>query len=154
MFTSALTFGQLKENDNLLGGTLGFWAHENSPTFGVNYENEISQAGIGTFGLGAIMRFSSYTQNEQYKYSNVFFGGQVNYNFNQIGNGKFVPFLGLVLGFYSSAPEDKNLKESGLWVWGQGGMRYFFSPSVAGVARIGLGNFNFNTLELGIDFKF
>jgi hypothetical protein len=144
---------QLKERDNLMGGTLGFWAHHSSPTFGFNYENEISQAGIGTFGLGALLRYSNFLNNDE-RFSNLFLGGQANYNFNQIADGKFVPFIGLVLGFFSSSPNGNSLKESGLWAWGQGGMRYFFSPSVAGVARFGLGNFNFNALELGVDFKF
>jgi hypothetical protein len=32
-------------------------------------------------------------------------------------------------------------------------MRYFFSPKVAGVLRIGAGNFNFDVIELEVDFK-
>lgn len=150
----ASAHGQIKEGDNLIGGTLGFWAHHNSPTFGFNYENQVSQAGIGTFGIGGLLRFSSYDNDHQEKYSNLFLGAQANYNFNQIESGKFVPFVGLVLGFYSSSPNGVSSKESGLWLWGQGGMRYFFSPAVAGVVRLGLGNFNFNALELGVDFKF
>lgn len=137
-----------------MGGTLGFWASKSSPTFGFNFENEISQAGPGTFGLGAILRFSNYTLDEREKFSNLFAGGQANFNFNQIESGKFVPFVGLVIGFFSSSPQGNSLKESGLWTWGQAGARYFFSPSVAGVARFGLGNFKFDALELGVDFKF
>jgi hypothetical protein len=145
---------QLKERDNLMGGTLGFWARNSSPTFGFNYENQVTQAGIGTIGLGALLRYSSFADNEMERFSTVFIGGQANYNFNQIGSGKFVPFLGVVLGFFSSSPNGNSLKENGLWAWGQAGMRYFFSPQVAGVVRFGLGNFNFNALELGVDFKF
>lgn len=154
MFAASLTFGQLKEKDNLLGGTLGLWAYNEVPAFGFNYENQITQAGIGSFGLGAIMRFSNYTPNDRGKISNLFIGGQGNYNFNQIGSGKFVPFVGLVVGFYSSTPDGNDAKESGLWTWGQAGSRYFFTPNIAGVARFGLGNFHFNTLEVGMDFKF
>jgi hypothetical protein len=150
-FTSASS-AQLKEKDNLMGGTLGFWAKNNSPTFGFNYENQVTQAGIGTIGLGALLRYSSYDKTE--RFSNIFLGGQANYNFNEVGNGTFVPFLGVVLGFFSSSPNGSSLKESGLWAWGQAGARYFFSPNVAGVFRFGLGNFNFNALELGVDFKF
>lgn len=148
----ASSFGQLKERDNLMGGTLGFWAKNQSPTFGFNYENQVTQAGIGTIGLGALLRYSNYPR-DNFHTSNIFLGGQANYNFNQIGSGTFVPFLGAVLGFYSSSP-DNSVKESGLWLYGQTGFRYFFSPSVAGALRLGLGNFNFNALELGIDFKF
>lgn len=149
---TAASNSQLKERDNLMGGTLGFWAKNSTPTFGFNYENQVTQAGIGTIGLGVLLRYSSYEKNE--RYSNVFLGGQANYNFNQVGNGTFVPFLGVVLGFFSSSPNGNSLKESGLWAWGQAGARYFFSPNVAGVFRFGLGNFNFNALELGVDFKF
>lgn len=150
---AATSHGQLKERDNLMGGTLGFWARNSSPTFGFNYENQVTQAGIGTIGLGALLRYSNFPNNTE-RFSSIFVGGQGNYNFNQIGSGKFVPFLGLVIGFFSSSPNGTSLKESGLWTWGQAGMRYFFSPSVAGVVRFGLGNFNFNALELGVDFKF
>jgi len=146
--------GQLQEHDNLIGGTLGFWARNSAPTFGFNYENEITQTGIVAIGLGALARFSSYSGNHDERFSNIFLGGQLNFNFNQIESGKFVPFLGIVLGFYNSSPNGNSLKESGLWAWGQGGMRYFFSPNVAGVLRFGLGTFNYNALELGVDFKF
>ncbi len=154
MLLATASFSQLKERDNLMGGTLGFWARNNTPTFGFNYENQVTQAGIGSIGLGALLRYSSYPDDRLERFSNIFLGGQANYNFNQIASGKFVPFLGVVLGFFSSSPNGNSLKNSGLWAWGQGGMRYFFSPAVAGVARFGLGNFNFNTLELGVDFKF
>lgn len=151
----ASSHAQLKEHDNLMGGTLGFWAHNSSPTFGFNYENQITQAGIGSIGLGALIRYSNFPGNEPERFSNIFLGGQGNYNFNQIESGKFVPFLGLVLGFYSSSPNGGNsLDQNGLWVWAQAGARYFFSPAVAGVVRFGLGNFNFNALELGVDFRF
>lgn len=151
---AATSYSQLKERDNLMGGTLGFWARNTSPTFGFNYENQVTQAGIGTIGLGALLLYSSYPDDRLERFSNIFVGGQANYNFNQIASGKFVPFLGLVLGFFSSSPNGNSLKSSGLWVWGQAGMRYFFSPSVAGVVRFGLGNYDFNALELGVDFKF
>ncbi|MEO8513659.1 MAG: hypothetical protein ABI543_08880 [Ignavibacteria bacterium] len=154
MCLAATSFGQLKERDNLMGGTLGFWARNNTPTFGFNYENEITQAGVVAIGLGALARYSSFPDDRLERFSNLFLGGQANFNFNQIGSGKFVPFLGVVLGFYSSSPNGTSLKQNGLWAWGQGGMRYFFSPAVAGVVRFGLGTFNFNALELGVDFKF
>lgn len=151
---SGISFSQLKEGDNLMGGTLGFWARNQTPTFGFNYEHQVTQAGVVAIGLGALLRYSSYPDDRLERFSNLFLGGQANFNFNQIATGKFVPFLGVVLGFYSSSPNGNSLKQNGLWAWGQGGMRYFFSPAVAGVVRFGLGTFNFNALELGVDFKF
>lgn len=160
--------GQLKERDNLLGGSLGFWARRSVPTFGINYENQITQAGIGTIGLGGVFRFYTYSESypyTDYRYSFVSFGFQANYNFNQIGDGKFVPFVGLVLGYVSFSSSYTTVYghtvyyasypySSGMWVWGQAGFRYFFSPNVAGSVRLNGGNFDFNTIELGVDFRF
>jgi hypothetical protein len=46
-----------------------------------------------------------------------------------------------------------NSYTSGAWLWGQAGLRYFFSNNVAGAVRLGLGNQDFYALELGVDFK-
>ncbi|MEO8513656.1 MAG: hypothetical protein ABI543_08865 [Ignavibacteria bacterium] len=159
---------QLKEKDNLLGGSIGFWAKGEVPMFGVNFESQLTQAGIGTISLGGLFRYYSYTNNynngDSRKYTFTSFGAQSNYNFNQIGDGKFVPFVGLVLGYNSVNNTYTDFTKhgvyitdvtykSGAWLWGQLGMRYFFSPNVAGSVRLGLGNNDFNTLELGVDFK-
>lgn len=167
-FAAAVSFSQLKEKDNLLGGSIGFWAKGEVPMFGINFESQLTQAGIGTISLGGIFRYYSYTFNygngDSRKYSFTSFGLQSNYNFNQIGDGKFVPFFGLVLGYnYVNSTYTDVTKngiyisdisyKSGAWLWGQGGFRYFFSPNVAGSVRLGFGNNDFNTLELGVDFK-
>jgi len=170
IFTIVLSASaQLNEGDNLLGVSLGFWAKRNVPTFGISYENQIVQAGIGTIGIGGIFRFYTYSDNysngDSWKYTFTSLGFQSNYNFNQISDGKFVPFAGLVLGYnnVSSTYTDvtkhgvyqyNSAYSNGVWIWGQVGMRYFFSPSVAGSVRLGGGNYDFNTLELGVDFKF
>lgn len=167
-FAATVSFSQLKEKDNLLGGSIGFWAKGEVPMFGINFESQLTQAGIGTISLGGIFRYYSYTFNygngDSRKYSFTSFGLQSNYNFNQIGDGKFVPFFGLVLGYnYVNSTYTDVTKngiyisdisyKSGAWLWGQGGFRYFFSPNVAGSVRLGFGNNDFNTLELGVDFK-
>jgi hypothetical protein len=159
---------QLKERDNLLGGSLGFWAKGNVPMFGVNFESNISQAGIGVFGIGGIFRYYSFTNTygngDSWRYTFTSFGAQFNYNFNQIGDGKFVPYFGAVVGYNNVNRTYTDFTKngvyvtdvsynSGAWIWGQLGMRYFFSPNVAGTVRLGLGNNDFNTLELGVDFK-
>ncbi len=156
---------QLKEDDGLLGPSLGLWTSPNVPTFGLNYERQLSQLGdLATISLGGVFRYSSFRDNptpDYYNYNYLTFGLQSNLNFNRIGEGKFVPFVGLVLGYnYVNSSYISNNGtvyaagyNSGLWLWGQLGMRYFFSPRVAGSLRFGTGNFNFNVLELGIDFK-
>ena len=165
---STTVFSQLKEKDNLLGLSLGLWPAHNSPILGVNFESNISQAGPGVFGIGGIFRY--YTYNIQYsngdsrRYTFTSFGFQANYNFNQIGDGKFVPYVGLVLGYNSINNSYTDFTKhgvyysdvsytSGAWIWGQAGMRYFFSNKVAGTARLGLGNNDLISLELGVDFK-
>ena len=167
VLTSFTSYSQLKEGDNLLGPSLGFWPYSNVPTFGANFESQLTQAGIGTIGLGGVFRYTYYRYNYPYEYPpynpnydyNYYtFGLQCNYNFNEIGSGKFVPFLGLVLGYNSVSvnypnPPGPVVYNSGFWIWGQFGTRYFFSNHVAGSLRFGFGNFNFDDIELGLDFK-
>ena len=165
---SVTSFSQLKEKDNLLGGSIGFWAKGSVPMFGVNFESNIVQAGSGTIGIGGIFRYYAYTNlygnGDSRKYTFTSFGFQCNYNFNQIGDGKFVPYLGAVIGYNSVNNTYTDFTKhgvyitditytSGAWIWGQAGLRYFFSPGVAGTVRVGFGNNDFNTLELGVDFK-
>jgi hypothetical protein len=159
---------QLKEKDNLLGVSLGFWGKGEVPVFGVNYENEITQAGIGALGIGGLFRYytltTNYSNGDYWKYSFSSLGFQTNYNFNQIGDGKFVPFGGLVIGYNNVSSTYTDVTKHGVyisdavytssaWLWLQLGMRYFFSDRVAGSLRLGVGNNEFNTLELGVDFK-
>ncbi len=132
---------QMKEGDRLAGPTVGIVTQSGSISLGANLEYEIAQMGSGVFGLGATFRYwTSSTLN-----SSVL-GGQLNYNFNKIGDGKIVPFIGIMVGF--------NFAGSDLWAWGQSGVRYFFHKNLAGVARIGLGNNSFASPEIGVDFKF
>ena len=162
------TQAQLKEKDNLLGGSLGFWAKGEVPMFGANFESQLTQAGIGTVGLGGIFRYytltNHYGNGDSRRYSFSSFGAQLNYNFNEIGDGKFVPFMGVVVGYNSVNNTYTDVTNnavyvtdvsytSGAWAWAQLGMRYFFNQKVAGSLRLGVGNNDFNTLEVGVDFK-
>ncbi|MEZ4689264.1 MAG: hypothetical protein R3A12_03425 [Ignavibacteria bacterium] len=74
------------------------------------------------------------TKNVPKDYSNTFIGGQANFNFNQIGTGQFVPFVGLVLGVYSSNVNSS--KENGFWTWGQAGARYFFQSECSRCRKV------------------
>jgi hypothetical protein len=165
-FSTITIFSQLKEGDHLLGPSLGFWAKPNAPTLGLNYEYQISQLGeAGTISIGGVFRYTSYNyyypHDDYYDYNYTTLGFQSNLNFNRIGDGKFVPFVGLVLGYnyINSTYHNKSgtfydaSYSSGAWLWAQLGMRYFFSQKVAGAVRLGLGNFNFNVIEIGVDFK-
>lgn len=168
LLLSTSLYAQLKEHDNLLGFSLGFWPKGGVPTFGANFEHQLTQVGIGTVSLGGVFRYYSYTvvygNGDSRKYTFTSLGVQSNYNFNQIGDGKFVPFAGLVIGYNNVNYTFTDVTHSGIfvsdisyasgaWLWAQGGFRYFFSPSVAGAVRLGLGNFEFYNLEIGVDFK-
>lgn len=171
LFTFIAVFSvnaQLKEGDNLLGGSVGFWAKGTVPMFGLNFESNVTQAGIGTVGIGGLFRFYtysvSYSNGDSRRYTFTSFGVQVNYNFNEIGDGRFVPYFGLVLGYNYINNNYTDVTKKGVyvsdvsysssaWLWAQTGLRYFFSPRVAGTVRLGLGNHDFSTLELGVDFK-
>ncbi len=165
----ATSVSQIKYQDQLFGGTLGFWAKGSTPIFGANYEFQLPPAGMGTIGIGGMVRYWTYTEkyqnNDQRDFTVFMASGQLNYNFNQLGQGKFVPFIGIVTGFqnvnakYTSFTNTNIIAydteyKSGFLVWLQGGARYFFSKKIAGVARLGLGNLDFSTLELGVDYKF
>lgn len=168
ILTSA-SFSQIKEGEHLLGGSLGFWTRGSTPILGVNYEYILPKAGIGNFGAGGIIRYWNYVRkyddNSQYEYTNLVVAGQFNYNFSEIGTGVFVPYVGLVAGFNNVSEKYVAYNQtsiigkeaeykSGFIVWGQTGFRYFFSPKIAGSVRLGLGNLDFSTIELGIDYKF
>jgi hypothetical protein len=159
---------QIQKGDNLLGASVGFWVKGSVPMLGLNFESHVADLGSGTIGLGGLFRYYSYTNDypngDSRKYTFTSFGFQANYNFTQIGDGKFVPYLGLVLGYNNISNTYTDVTKhgvyitdvsytSGAWLWGQAGMRYFFSPKFAGTVRLGFGNNDFNTLELGIDFK-
>jgi hypothetical protein len=165
LLLTVCSFAQLKEKDNLLGPSLGFWPSGSAPTFGANFESQLAQLGIGTISLGGVFRYTTFRNdfpfNNYWNYNFYTIGLQSNYNFNEIGDGRFVPFVGLVLGYnnvnasyvtYNGVVYSSGYS-SGFWLWGQLGMRYFFSPRVAGSVRFGLGNFNFNTIDIGLDFK-
>ncbi len=159
-------YPQLREGDNILGPSIGLYTSPGTPTFGVNFENQITSLGdVAVLGLGGVLRYTSWKDNYPYadynNYNYLTLGVQANFNFNNIGEGKFVPFAGAVLGYNNvnnSYVSNRGVVytssyTSGLWLWGQAGFRYFFSRNFAGGVRIGAGNFNFNALELLFDFK-
>ena len=163
---SANTFGQLRENDNLLGASLGLWVSPGTPSLGMNFEHQVTQLGnVASLGIGGVLRYTSwsdrYPYDDYYDYNYTTVGFQTNFNFNNIGEGRFVPFAGAVLGYNYINNSYVNRSgriytatySSGWWMWLQGGFRWFFSPSVAGGVRIGTGNFNFSVLELSMDFR-
>jgi hypothetical protein len=161
-------FAQLQQGNQMLGGSLGFSGSKTTAMIGANYEYQLPQAELGTFGVGFMGRYwlsSDNIANSVVNSTVVTLASQINYNFNTIGNGKFVPFAGIAFGYryvttkytsydgYSLTAYDQQYK-NGFLLWGQGGFRYFFSRKVAGSLRFGLSNLDFSTIEFGIDYKF
>lgn len=160
------SYAQMNEGETIIGTSLGINSTPGTPSFGFNIENQVTSFdNVATLGVGGILRYSSFKDGPPYgyyDYSYLTLGAQTNVNFNNIGSGKFVPFVGVVLGynFINSNYVSPNgvvyntaSRTSGMWLWGQAGFRYFFTPKFAGGIRLGSGNFNFNVLELAIDFK-
>jgi hypothetical protein len=170
LLISNISYSQLKEDQHFPGVCLGFWVHGSSPTLGINYDYQMKQAGIGIFSIGGILRYWRYTQKysdgDSWDYTNIAFGFQANYNFNQIGNGTFAPYVGLVLGYDNIGTKYTRFEtttgiirhdaiyNSAIQLWVQAGFRYFFNPRLAGTFRLGLGNLDFSEIELGVDYRF
>jgi outer membrane protein W len=84
--------------------------------------------------------------------------GTGSYHFPIESNDKLDPFVGAAVGYFvvsSSTESAFGASYSGdasrLFVGGFGGIRYFFKPRMAGVARVGFGA---AYLTLGLDFGF
>ncbi len=141
LFYSCTSFAQMKKGDNLLGPVVGFNADNSAITIGAHYEYEILNANFGLIGVGG-----SFKYYEGGGVKNSLIGVQSNINLTKISGGKAVPFVGGTMAINTSL--------EGLRIWLQGGVRYFFVPSVAAVVRLQLGNFHLAIVEGGLDFKF
>ena len=60
LLLTVYSFAQLKEKDNLLGPSLGFWPSGSAPTLGANFESQLAQLGIGTISLGGVFRYTTF----------------------------------------------------------------------------------------------
>jgi hypothetical protein len=174
LFITALcinfSYSQLKNDNHLIGGSLGFSSYNSNAILGANYEYQLPQSGVGILAVGGMGRYWNFSEKiidntAQIEYTNLAVGSQLNYNFNQIGKGTFIPFVGIVVGYNNVSTKytsyngkdligyDQKYK-SGIFLWGQGGMRYFFNKKFAGSVRLGLGNFDLSTVEFGLDYRF
>lgn len=168
-FSSLTLISQIKPENNLAGVSIGLQAKFTSPIIGLNYEFFLPEDNLGIFGVGGIFRYWSFsdelTNKDQITYTNLVLAAQVNYNFNKIAGGKFIPYAGIVAGYNNVTTKYKSFNGSGiiaydqkyrngLILWVQGGFRYQFSPKWFGHVRLGLGNLDFTTIEIGADYKF
>ncbi len=113
-----------------------------------------------TLGLGGSFGYSSYSDKwtgGKWKYSNVVILGNATYHAPIIENDKFDTFIVLSVGAnlgkvtYSGPLSVYDSPTHGGVVFGSAiGMKYFFSPGIAGVIELGFG---MGVLRIGIDYK-
>jgi hypothetical protein len=168
LVTASTSLAQLKYSDHLAGGSIGFSNKTTTPILGANWEYQLPQAGLGMFAVGFLGRYWGATDRfatGDVQSSVVALGLQINYNFNLIGSGKFVPFVGMVFGYRNATTKYKAYNntsviaydqqfKTGFLLWAQTGFRYLLSRQVAGSVRLGLGNLDFSTVEIGLDYIF
>jgi hypothetical protein len=113
-----------------------------------------------TLGLGGSFGYSSYNDRffgGRWKYTNIVILGNATYHAPIINDEKFDPFLVLSVGVnlgkvtYSGSLSEYNTPTHGGVVFGSAvGMKYFFSPGIAGVIELGFG---MGVIRIGIDYK-
>jgi hypothetical protein len=125
-------------------------------------EGNFEYAQSRNLGLGGFVAYWSYRYGaEAYGFSAdlryVALGGTVNYHFGTGDASPWDPFIGAALGWYfvSASTSDSDVGGitealSGMAIGGFVGARYFVTPSVALVGRLGLG---LHYLSVGVDFR-
>ena len=110
--------------------------------------------GPGILALALRLDYWGYT-NGDYTYSFIPISAMADYHF-PLQASQFDPFAGLGLGYdvvnttYAGTGISSPGYKSGLFLVGQIGARYFFSPGFAARAEVGFGD---AFLGLGVDFK-
>ncbi len=161
LFTS-LSFAQFEPDKNYLGPSVGLSFLGSTPQFGVNYERGVKMD-FGTIGIGGIFRYWSYSEDYFYgkwSYTDVLIGAQANYHF-KLESEKFDPWIGVTLAYDAGSvswdgPYASYASPSygGFFLGAQAGARYFISPTLAIMARVGTGTLSYSALDVGVDFKF
>jgi hypothetical protein len=111
--------------------------------FSGNYEHELFKIGPSLIGVGASIKYSNWTSGVV---RNSFIAGQINCNFITIGDGKFVPFIGVMTG--------TNLEFKRTFYHGQIGLRYFIERDVSIVLKYGFGKWSYIIPEVGVEYRF
>lgn len=154
---ASLGNAQYEKGKNFLGPHLGLSGIGSTFTIGADYEYGVTE-NIGVGGLFDYWSydFSSFGFSSGYSYKYITIGGTGSYHF-MMDDKKWDPFVGLALGYYivsvttPAGGISTGLDVSRLFLGGQGGVRYFFTPKLAGQARVGFGAY---ILAVGVDFKF
>ncbi len=148
------------KGEMLLGPHIGLAAFGSAPSFGANFEEGImnpGEVGPGSIGISGRVDYFSFSDVD-WRYTWIAVGVFANYHF-QMSDKAWDPFVGLGLGYEnvseSWAGEGLSYNynggwNSGLYLAGDAGIRYFFSPSMAARAQLGFG---ITYLVVGLDFR-
>jgi hypothetical protein len=161
---------QMVKGDQALGPSVGLYFNASNPILGANYEYFMNtNVGEGILGLGGVFRY--WTWNEgvsglgyswEWSYTDVMIGAQGNYHFKIGTDDRLDPWAGLILAYDAGSvsykgpsgyPFQSTPSHGGLVLGANGGMRYWFTPTIAGTARLGVGSRSFSALDIGVDFK-
>lgn len=158
-FSPASADAQFVEGGRYAGFHLGMSGVGSTAAFGgqgeIAYNENISiGAWFDYWSYGETYTFSGFTTDWSTRY--VSLAGTGAYHFPIENNPKLDPFLGVAVGYYivSTSTSDSNGgvysgDGSRMFVGGHAGVRYFFKPTMSGVARLGVGS---SYLTLGMDF--
>lgn len=160
---------QLAKQTSYLGPSIGFYFYGSTPIFGLNYEYTLQDGfGDGILGIGGLFRYWSWSTDEGvwfgekwgWTYTDIMFGVQANYHF-KLTNSKIDPWLGLSLAYDAASvkykgPAGFNYTSptwGGMFFGANAGIRYWFTPKLAGALRFGLGSMSYSAFDIGVDFR-
>lgn len=137
------SFAQMNLHDNYAGVSVSAELDNSVLSINGNYEHELFKIGQSLIGLGVSIRHTNWSSDVS---SNFFVAGQINCNFANIGDGKFVPLIGILFG--------SNLDFKEAYYSGQVGIRYFLDKDISVVAKYGFGRRSYIFPEIGVDYRF
>jgi len=124
-------------------------------------EGHIERANGSNLGLGGFVAYWSYGEvgpGVSLDYTYVAVGGTGTYHFPIETQERLDPFVGLSLGYYIVSVDGSgaygdffDVGASRIFLGAFGGVRYFLTPKVALVGRVGFGSTH---LSAGVDFRF
>ncbi|HYM21143.1 MAG TPA: hypothetical protein VEW28_09090 [Candidatus Kapabacteria bacterium] len=143
---------QFKNGKDMIGPHIGLSQYGGAFTLGGMFEAPITHpndAGPGIIGISGQLNWYHYSYYLDNGVTWIIFGVYGNYHF-LLDDRKIDPFLGLGLNYQHVSFDGSGYGYgSGLYFGVQAGVRYYFSPNLAG--RLMVGNAA-SFLTLGIDF--
>ena len=138
-----ISYAQMNLHDNYAGVSVAAELDNSVLSINGNYEHELIKVGQSLIGLGVSIKHTNWSGDVS---SNFFIAGLINCNFANIGDGKFVPFIGITIG------SNLDLKEP--YYSGHAGIRYFLDKDISIVIKTGFGSRSYIFPEVGVDYRF